>query len=86
MHCGTGLVALITQARLGNSTDELHDMQHEVDRILREILHSYDDGALEEGDLSAFSLVFEQFHHAITERHLALESTDADPVLLRSRQ
>jgi TRAP transporter TAXI family solute receptor len=80
------VVALITQARLGSSTDELHDMQHEVDRILREILHSYDDGALEEGDLSAFSLVFEQFHHAITERHLALESTDADPVPLRSRQ
>ena len=80
------VVALATQARLGSSTDELHDMQHEVDRILREILHSYDDGALEEGDLSAFSLVFEQFHHAITERHLALESTDADPVPLRSRQ
>jgi TRAP transporter TAXI family solute receptor len=80
------VVALIAQARLGNSTDELHDMQREVDRILREILHSYDDGALDEGDLSAFSLVFEQFHHAITERHLALESTDADPVLLRSRQ
>lgn len=80
------VVALIAQARLGSSTDELHDMQHEVDRILREILHSYDDGALEEGDLSAFSLVFEQFHHAITERHLALESTEADPVPLRSRQ
>lgn len=80
------VVALITRARLGSSTDELHDMQHEVDRILREILHSYDDGALEEGDLSAFSLVFEQFHHAITERHLALESTEADPVPLRSRQ
>lgn len=80
------VVALTTQARLGSSADELHDMQHEVDRILREILHSYDDGALEEGDLSAFSLVFEQFHHAITERHLALESADADPVPLRSRQ
>ena len=80
------VIALITQARLGNSTDELHDMQHEVDRILREILHSYDDGALEEGDLSAFSLVFEQFHHAITERHLTLESADVDPVPLRSRQ
>jgi TRAP transporter TAXI family solute receptor len=80
------VVALITQARLGSSTDELHDMQHEVDRILRDILHSYDDGALEDGDLSAFSLVFEQFHHTITERHLALESTDADPVPLRGRQ
>ncbi len=80
------VIALITQARLGNSTDELHAMQHEVDRILREILHSYDDGALEEGDLSAFSLVFEQFHHAITERHLTLERADADPVPLRSRQ
>jgi TRAP transporter TAXI family solute receptor len=80
------VIALITQARLGNSTDELDDMQHEVDRILREILRSYDDGALEEGDLSAFSLVFEQFHHAITERHLTLQRADADLVPLRSRQ
>ncbi len=80
------VVGLIAEARLGRSIDELHEMQHEVDRILREILHSYDDGALEDGDLSAFSLVFEQFHHAITERHLALESTAADPTPLRSRQ
>jgi TRAP transporter TAXI family solute receptor len=80
------VVGLIAEARLGRSIDELHEMQHEVDRILREILHSYDDGALEDGDLSAFSLVFEQFHHAITERHLTLESTAADPTPLRTRQ
>ena len=52
-------------------------MQHEVDGILREILHSYDDGAIEEGDLSAFSLVFEQFHHAVADRHVVLERADA---------
>ena len=57
-------LALIARARHGNSVDELQDMQHEVDGILREILVCYDDGAIDEGDLSAFSLVFEQFHHA----------------------
>ncbi len=80
------VVALIAEVRQGTSLDELHDMQHEVDRILRNILHTYDDGALDEGDLSAFGLVFEQFHHAITERHLALESTETESMPLRSRQ
>jgi hypothetical protein len=71
-------LALIARARHGNSVDELQDMQHEVDGILREILVCYDDGAIDEGDLSAFNLVFEQFHHAVADRRLALEDMPQD--------
>jgi TRAP transporter TAXI family solute receptor len=80
------VLALIAQARDGNSADELHKMQCEVDGILREALNSYDDGALEEGDLSAFSLAFEQFHRAVVDRRAVLDNVPPDMARLRSRQ
>jgi TRAP transporter TAXI family solute receptor len=80
------VLALIAQARDRNSTNELDEMQREVDRILREALNSYDDGALEEGDLSAFSLAFEQFHHAVVDRRTVLDNMPPDLARLRSRQ
>jgi TRAP transporter TAXI family solute receptor len=76
-------LALVARARHGNSVDELHDMQHEVDGILHEILVCYDDGAIDDGDLSAFSLVFEQFHHAVADRRVALENMPQDLARLR---
>jgi TRAP transporter TAXI family solute receptor len=76
-------LALIARARHGNSVDELQDLQHEVDGILREILVCYDDGAIDDGDLSAFSLVFEQFHHAVADRRVALENMPQDLARLR---
>jgi TRAP transporter TAXI family solute receptor len=79
-------LALIARARHGNSVDELQDMQHEVDGILREILICYDDGAIDEGDLAAFNLVFEQFHHAVADRRVVLEDRPQDMARLRSRQ
>jgi TRAP transporter TAXI family solute receptor len=79
-------LALIARARHGNTVDELQDMQHEVDGILREILVCYDDGAIDEGDLAAFNLVFEQLHHAVTDRRAALEDMPQDMARLRSRQ
>jgi TRAP transporter TAXI family solute receptor len=80
------VLALAVQARHGNSADELHDMQREIDDILRETLTSYDDGAVDQGDLSAFSLAFEQFHHAVADRHAMLDGMTADLMRLRSRQ
>src|SRR5260370_36512974 len=68
------VLGLIAKARDVNSGDELQEMQREVDGILREALNFYDDGALEEGDLSAFSLAFEQFHHAVVDRRAVLEA------------
>ena len=47
-------------------------MQCEADGVLREALDCYDDGAIEEGDLSAIGLALEQFHHAVADRRVAL--------------
>lgn len=80
------VLVLITQARQGNSEDELDEMQREVDGILRETLNSYDDGAIEEGDLSAFSLALEQFHRAVADRKAAMNNMASDLAPFRSRQ
>jgi len=67
------VLALSALARDGKSTDQLREMQREVDAIIRETLEAYDDGAIEEGDLSAFGLALEQFHRAVADRHEALD-------------
>jgi hypothetical protein len=72
------VLVLSAQARDGNSAAELRDMQHEVDAIIRQTLEAYDDGAIEEGDLSAFGLALEQFHRAVAHRHEALDQADSD--------
>jgi hypothetical protein len=48
-------------------------------------LNSYDDGAIEEGDLSAFSLALEQFHHAVADKKGEM-SPASDLARFRSRQ
>src|SRR5271169_1106609 len=72
------LLATIAQVRNTDSIEELDGLQREADDILRETLDCYDDGAIEEGDLAAYHLVLEQFHHSLVERRAALGSTAAD--------
>jgi TRAP transporter TAXI family solute receptor len=80
------VLALVDQVRQGNSECELDEMQREVDKIVRETLNSYDDGAIEEGDLSAFTLALEQFHHAVMDRKAVMNSMSSDLARFRSRQ
>jgi TRAP transporter TAXI family solute receptor len=80
------ILALVVQARQGNSEDELDEMQREVDGILREALISYNDGAVEEGDLSAFSLALDQFHYAVADRKAGMNTVASDLARFRSRQ
>jgi TRAP transporter TAXI family solute receptor len=72
------LLAMISKAREAGTAEELAAMQHEVDATLRETLQSYDDGAIEEGDLSAFGLVLEQFHRAVIDRRMAIAAAEPD--------
>jgi TRAP transporter TAXI family solute receptor len=69
------LVAAIAQVRKIDSIEALDTMQHEADEILRETLACYDDGAIEEADLAAYSLVLGQFHHAVADRRTALSGS-----------
>jgi TRAP transporter TAXI family solute receptor len=64
------LLDLISRVRQTESPEELAAMQREADGILREALDCYDDGATDEGDLSAIGLALEQFHHAVADRRL----------------
>jgi hypothetical protein len=79
------LLATISKVREVDSLEELTAMQREVDDILRETLECYDDGAIEEGDLSAFGLVLEQFHHAVVDRRSAIDVNAPDLPRIRAR-
>lgn len=62
------LLEMLTAARKTTSIDELDAMQAEADEIMRETLHCFEDGAIEEGSLTAFSIALEQFHNAVADR------------------
>jgi TRAP transporter TAXI family solute receptor len=79
------LLTTISKVREVDSPEELAAMQREVDDLLRETLECYDDGAIEEGDLSAFGLVLEQFHHAVTDRRAAIGVAAPDLPRMRAR-
>jgi TRAP transporter TAXI family solute receptor len=72
------LLDMISRARQAESPEQLTAMQSEVDGMLRDTLDSYDDGAIEEGDLSAIGLVLEQFHHAVADRRVAIAGAAPD--------
>jgi TRAP transporter TAXI family solute receptor len=80
------VLAFAARARDGKSGEELHAMQCQVDDIIRETLNAFDDGAIEQADLSAFSLALEQFHRAVADRYAVLDEAAPDLVRLRSRQ
>jgi hypothetical protein len=69
------LLDTISKVRQAQTLEELAAMQCEADSILRETLERYDDGAIEEGALSALGLVMEQFDEAVVERRAAIGAT-----------
>ncbi len=77
------LLLAIGLLRQIETIEDLDTLQREADEILRETLTCYDDGAIEEGDLLAYSLVLDQFHNAIVDRRAAITAT-ANPARLRA--
>jgi hypothetical protein len=68
------LLDMLARARQSDSTEELDQMQAEADDILRETLHCFEHGAIEEGTLTAFNIALEQFHNAVADRKALLMS------------
>ena len=62
------LLDLIAKVRTAETPEELAEMQGAADELLREALDCYEDGAIEDGDLSVIGLALEQFHHAVADR------------------
>ena len=80
------LLNLISRVRKADTPEELAEMQSAADTTLREALDCYDDGAIEDGDLSVIGLALEQFHHAIADRRAVLGTGDTDVPRMRARQ
>ena len=72
------LIAMIGKVRQAQSLEQLAAMQGEVDGIVRETLGCYDDGAIEQRDLSVIGLVLNEFHHAVVDRRAAIGATTHD--------
>jgi TRAP transporter TAXI family solute receptor len=66
------LLEMIASARRTDSLEELDQMQSEADGILRDTLHCFEHGAIEEGALTSFNIALEQFHHAVADRKALL--------------
>jgi TRAP transporter TAXI family solute receptor len=71
-HLRERLLEMIAQARKSESAEELEQMQSEADNILRDTLHCFEDGAIQEGALTAFNIALDQFHHAVADRRAIL--------------
>jgi len=80
------LLDLISKARKAETPEELADMQGAADSLLREALDCYEDGAIEEGDLSVIGLALEQFHHAVADRRAIIGTMAPDMQRMRARQ
>jgi TRAP transporter TAXI family solute receptor len=79
------LLAAIAQVRATDSIEQLDALQRDADDILRETLTCYDDGAIDEADLAAYSLVLEQFHNAVVDRRDVIGTKAADLPRMRAR-
>jgi TRAP transporter TAXI family solute receptor len=79
------LLLTIAKVHQANSLQELTAMQREVEELIRDTLDCYADGAIEQGDLSALSLILEQCHLAILERMFAIGATMPDHPRMRAR-
>jgi hypothetical protein len=73
-HLRERLLEMIAEARKSDSTEELERMQSEADGILRDTLHCFENGAIQEGALTAFNIALDQFHHAVADRRALLLS------------
>ena len=80
------LLNLIASARKAETPEELAEMQGAADSLLREAFDCYDDGAIEEGDLSVIGLALEQFHHAVADRRATLGAMTPEMLRMRARQ
>ncbi len=68
------LLDMLSAARRSDSIEELDQMQTEADGILRDALHRFEHGSIQEGALTAFNIAIEQFHNAVADRKALLMS------------
>jgi hypothetical protein len=80
------LLDMIAAARRSDSAEELDALQLEADEILRDTLNCFENGAIEEGTLTAFNIALEQFHNAVADRKALLSASPPSPAPSAVRQ
>ncbi len=78
------LLEMLSQVRQASTHQELDTMQAEADEILRDTLRCYEDGAIDDGPLTAFNIALEQFHTAVADRRSVLMAAPRPTVQLRA--
>jgi TRAP transporter TAXI family solute receptor len=73
------ILNMLATARRSESVEELDKLQSDADDILRDTLHCFENGAIEEGVLTAFNIALEQFHNAVADRKALLTSAPQNP-------
>jgi TRAP transporter TAXI family solute receptor len=68
------LLDMIAATRKSDSAEELDQLQAEADDILRSTLHCFEDGAIQEGALTAINMALGHFHSAVADRKALLMS------------
>jgi hypothetical protein len=68
------ILNMLATARRSDSIEELDKLQSDADDILRDTLHCFEHGTIEEGVLTAFNIALEQFHNAVADRRAVLMS------------
>jgi TRAP transporter TAXI family solute receptor len=66
------LLDMIATVRRAETTEELDRMQAEADDMLRETLHSFEHGTIQEGALVPFNIALTQLHQAVADRRALL--------------
>jgi TRAP transporter TAXI family solute receptor len=66
------LLDMIATARKSDSAEELDQLQAEADDILRNTLHCFEEGAIQEGALTALNIALQYFHSAVADRKALL--------------
>ena len=66
------LLDMIAAARKSDSAEELDRLQAEADDILRSTLHCFEEGAIQEGALTALNIALQYFHSAVADRKALL--------------
>jgi TRAP transporter TAXI family solute receptor len=74
------LMDMLLEARNALVLEQLEKLQGEADDILKQTLHCYDDGAIDDGALNASHIMLQQLHIAIADRRVFLLS---QPVAMR---
>jgi TRAP transporter TAXI family solute receptor len=74
------LMDMLLEARNALALEQLEKLQAEADDILKQTLHCYDDGAIDDGALNASHIMLQQLHIAIADRRVILLSA---PVAMR---